>query len=91
MTNCGTTTYTDPDDYRANVPGAVVSLVLTSGNAFKTRVAWIKLRRLTLVGGAPSEAGRFGSNPHRASHKGQSHVLQATTGRRRAKRRASSS
>ena len=49
MTSCGKTTYTDPDDYRANVPGAAVSLVLTSGNAFKTRVAWIKLRRLTLV------------------------------------------
>jgi AraC-like DNA-binding protein len=49
MTSCGTTTHTDPDEYRANVPGVAVDLVLTSSDAFKARVAWIKLRRLTLV------------------------------------------
>src|SRR6516225_10361634 len=49
MTGCGTTTYTDPDDYRVNVPGAAIDLVLTSSAAFKARVTWVKLRRLTLV------------------------------------------
>ncbi len=49
MTGCGTTTYTDPDDYRVNVPGAAVDLVLTSSEAFKARVTWLELRRLTLV------------------------------------------
>lgn len=49
MTSCGTTTYTEPEDYRANLPGAAVDLVLTGSDAFKARVSWIKLRRLTLV------------------------------------------
>ena len=49
MTGCGSTTYTDPDDYRVEVPGAAVDLLLTSGESFKARVTWMKLQRLRLV------------------------------------------
>jgi AraC-like DNA-binding protein len=49
MTGCGTTTYTDPDDYRVNVPGAAIDLVLTSGGAFKARVTWARMRDVMLV------------------------------------------
>jgi AraC-like DNA-binding protein len=49
MTGCGTTTYTDPDDYRVNVPGLAIGLVLTSGDDFKARVTWARMRRITLA------------------------------------------
>ena len=49
MTGHGTTTYTDPDDFRANVPGARVNLVLTSGEAFRARLTWVTLRHFALV------------------------------------------
>src|SRR5258708_1469979 len=49
MTGCATTTYTDPDDYRVNVPGAAIDLVLTGGGAFKARVTWARMRDVTLV------------------------------------------
>jgi AraC-like DNA-binding protein len=49
MIGCGTTTYTDPDDYRVNVLGANISLVLTGSNPFKARVTWLNTRRLSLV------------------------------------------
>jgi AraC-like DNA-binding protein len=49
MTGCGTTTYTDPDYYRVNVPGAAIDLVLTSGAEFKARVTWARMRDVTLV------------------------------------------
>ena len=49
MTSCGTATYTDPDDYRGSLPGVVADLVLTGGDAFRVRLTWLKLRRLTLV------------------------------------------
>jgi AraC-like DNA-binding protein len=49
MTSCGTATYTDPDDYRWTLPGVVADLVLTGGTAFRARMTWLKLRRLTLV------------------------------------------
>ena len=49
MTSCGTATYTDPDDYRWNLPGVDADLMLTGGDAFRARLTWLKLRRLTLV------------------------------------------
>ena len=49
MASYGSTTYTDPDDYRSNVPGAVVDLVLTNRQAFEARVTWIKMRHIALV------------------------------------------
>lgn len=49
MTSCGTATYTSPDDYRWTLPGVAADLVLTAGNAFRARMTWLKLRRLTLV------------------------------------------
>jgi AraC-like DNA-binding protein len=49
MIGCGTAIYTDPDDYRANVPGANIDVVLTDGGAFKARVTWIDMWRLSLV------------------------------------------
>jgi AraC family ethanolamine operon transcriptional activator len=49
MASYGSTTYTDPDDFRANVSSAVVDLVLTGSEPFKAHVTWLKQRRLTLV------------------------------------------
>ena len=49
MTSCGTATYTDPDDYRWTLPGVVAELVPTASDAFRVRMTWLKLRRLTLV------------------------------------------
>jgi AraC family ethanolamine operon transcriptional activator len=49
MASYGSTTYTDPDDFRANVSSAVVDLVLTGSEPFKAQVTWLKQRRLTLV------------------------------------------
>jgi hypothetical protein len=49
MTGCGTAIFTRPDDYRANVPGLHIALALTGRDAFRARVTWVKLQRLTLV------------------------------------------
>src|SRR5262249_20606132 len=49
MIGCGTSTFTDPDDYRANVPGGSVSLVLTGRGDFKARMTWVSMRRLRLL------------------------------------------
>jgi len=49
MIGCGTTTFTDPDDYRVNVPGANVNLVLTGSGRFKARATWVELPRLRLI------------------------------------------
>ena len=49
MVGSGTTTFTDPDDYRASVSGASIDLVLTGRGEFKARLTWVKLRRLSLV------------------------------------------
>lgn len=49
MTECGTTTYTNPDDYRVNVPGMAIDLALTGHDAFKARVTWMRMRHITVV------------------------------------------
>jgi AraC-like DNA-binding protein len=51
MIGCSTATVTDPDDYRENVPGASINLVLTDLGDFKARLTWVNLRRLGLVRG----------------------------------------
>src|SRR5689334_11770688 len=48
MASYGSTTYTDPDDFRVNVPEADVDLVLTNRQAFGARVTWVRMRHLTL-------------------------------------------
>lgn len=49
MIGCGTNTFTDPDDYRMNVPGAGINLVVTGPGDFKARLTWIRLNRVALV------------------------------------------
>jgi AraC-like DNA-binding protein len=49
MIGCGTTTFTDPDEYRVRIPGASVNVVLTGTGNFKARLTWVNLPRLTLV------------------------------------------
>jgi AraC-like DNA-binding protein len=49
MTGCGTATFTDPDDYRKNVPGTSIDLVLAERGDFRARVTWIDTGRLRLI------------------------------------------
>jgi len=49
MIGCGTTTFTDPDDYPGSMPEAAIDRVLTSSERFQARVTWVKLRRLGLA------------------------------------------
>ena len=49
MIGCGTTTYTDPDAYGVNVPGATIELVVTGAGPFRARLTWVNLRRLRLA------------------------------------------
>jgi AraC-like DNA-binding protein len=49
MLGCGTATFTDPEDFRANVPGASINLVLTSRCDFKTHLTWVNVGGLRVV------------------------------------------
>jgi AraC-like DNA-binding protein len=49
MIGCGTNTFADPDDYRVNLPGLDVGLVMTGSDAFRSDVTWLKTGRLKLV------------------------------------------
>ena len=49
MIGCGTATFTDPEDFRVNVPGTTINLVLTARGDFKARVTWVDLPRLRLA------------------------------------------
>jgi AraC-like DNA-binding protein len=49
MLGCGTATFTDPEDFRMNVPGASIDLVLTGRCDFKTRLTWVHVRGLRIV------------------------------------------
>jgi len=49
MFGCGTTIYTDPDDYRRAIPGATIDVTLAAGESFGARVTWIRMSRLGLV------------------------------------------
>jgi AraC-like DNA-binding protein len=49
MIGCGTNTFTDPDDYRRNVPGLTIALVLTKSDTFRSNVTWVQLDHIRLV------------------------------------------
>jgi AraC-like DNA-binding protein len=49
MLGCGSATFTDPEDFRVNVPGARINLVLTGHCDFKTRLTWVNVRGLRVV------------------------------------------
>jgi AraC-like DNA-binding protein len=49
MIGCGTITFTDPDDYRVQIPGVGLNLVLIRSGDFKARVTWVTLRSLSLI------------------------------------------
>ena len=49
MTGFGTKAFTDPDDYRANVAGAEVGLVVTGRPPFEAQVSWVDMRCLHLL------------------------------------------
>jgi AraC-like DNA-binding protein len=49
MAECGTATFTNPDDYRSGIGGTKVNLVLTGRGDFKARLAWLKLRHLHVL------------------------------------------
>jgi AraC-like DNA-binding protein len=49
MIGGGTATFTDPEDFRVNVPGARINVVLTAPCDFEARVTWVNLRRLCLA------------------------------------------
>jgi hypothetical protein len=49
MLGCGTAIFTDPEDFRVNVPGASINLVLTDRCDFKTRLTWVNVRSLRVV------------------------------------------
>jgi AraC-like DNA-binding protein len=51
MTESGTATFTDPDDYQSSIGSASVKLVLTGRGDFKARLTWLKLRYLHLFSG----------------------------------------
>jgi len=49
MDGFGTAIFTDPEDFRVNVPGASINLVLTSPCDFKARLTWVNTRRVRLA------------------------------------------
>jgi AraC-like DNA-binding protein len=51
MTASGTATFTNPDDYRAGIGSANVSLVLTGRGDFKARLTWLRLHHLHVLRG----------------------------------------
>jgi AraC family ethanolamine operon transcriptional activator len=50
MIACGTTIFADSDDYRASVPGALIDFVPLGGVPARSRVTWINMQHLTLIG-----------------------------------------
>jgi hypothetical protein len=49
MMGCGSATSTDSEDFGLNMPGATISIVLTSPGDFKARLTWVTLPHLGLV------------------------------------------
>jgi AraC-like DNA-binding protein len=49
MIGCGTTTFTDPEDFRVNFPGATIAIALTSSERFRARLTWLKMAQLSVV------------------------------------------
>jgi AraC-like DNA-binding protein len=51
MQRSGTEKFTDADDYRANIRGAKVELVLSSQRSFEATLTWVEFRYLRLLRG----------------------------------------
>ena len=49
MTEVGTATFNDSDEYQAGIGSAIVSLVVTSRGDFKARLTWLKFRHLQAI------------------------------------------
>lgn len=49
MIGCGTTTFTDPDDFRVNLPGRLIDLVLTGSEHFRSRLVWLGMTQLNIA------------------------------------------
>jgi hypothetical protein len=49
MIACGSATFTDPEEYRARFPRAIMHLVLTGRGDFKARLTWVNLARLSFI------------------------------------------
>ncbi len=51
MTDNGTATYTNPDDYQAAIERANIKLTITAGADFEARLTWLKLHNLRVFRG----------------------------------------
>jgi hypothetical protein len=51
MTDNGTATYTNPDDYKAAIARENIRLTITAGSAFEARLTWLKLHNLRVLRG----------------------------------------
>ena len=49
MIGCGTDTLTDPEEFRARIPGLRIDLVLTASDAFRAQTVWASLAHLRLL------------------------------------------
>jgi len=49
MIGCGTTTFTDPDEFRVKLPGPTVDLVLTGSERFRAHLTWLKMAQLSVM------------------------------------------
>jgi len=49
MTESGTATFSNSDEYQAGIGSAIVSLVVTSRGDFKARLTWLKFRHLQAI------------------------------------------
>jgi AraC-like DNA-binding protein len=52
MAESGTATFSNPDDYRAGIREASVSLIVTGGADFNARLTWLNLRHLHVLRGS---------------------------------------
>src|SRR5277367_4161334 len=51
MTDNGTATYTNPDDYQTAIERANIKLTITAGVDFKANLTWLKLHNLRVLRG----------------------------------------
>jgi AraC-like DNA-binding protein len=51
MTENGTATFANPDDYQAGIDGASVNFIVTGGGDFKARLTWLNLHHLHVLRG----------------------------------------
>jgi AraC-like DNA-binding protein len=51
MTENGTATFANPDDYQAGIAGANVNFTITGGGDFKARMTWLNLHHLHVLRG----------------------------------------